>query len=205
MSRRSVAENQLRQGVDNPQDAIWKKIRKLREFTCADLAQGLNKNQDEQISENAITSYVLRLKKAGLLTITETTSKNGCIVTHRFKLIKDAGNITPRLTKAGKPAKQGQKQENLWRSIKMLNWFTAKELADTSSVDDIVVSAQTAQTYLKHLNFAGYLRVREGENRLYRYQLLPSKNTGPYPPKILRSKEVYDPNLQQIMNPKSAE
>ncbi|WP_339636197.1 hypothetical protein [uncultured Sulfitobacter sp.] len=101
----------------------------------------------------------------------------------------------PRLNRAGKPVVQGSGVENMWRTMRMRDTFTPRDLAAHATTDIVSVTEATAKSYCSALLKAGYLKVVQKAIPLKRqamYRLI--SNTGPKPPMIQRTKQVFDPN-----------
>lgn len=128
----------------------------------------------------------------------ERTFEDGVCIGAR--LTKDGGHHAPRLRPDGSVVTQGAGVNNLWRSMRMLKTFNAKDLALHSSTPTVTVSLETAKSYCSMLCATGFLRVIQRANpvreQLATYRLV--RNNGPRPPMIQRVKQVYDPNNRQI-------
>lgn len=89
-------------------------------------------------------------------------------------------------------------RENLWRTMRALLTFTARDAAICSTTDDVAVSEEAAQDYCQMLTRSGHLvvlqRAQPGRRPAI-YQLV--RNTGPRPPKERRLTAVYDENLDE--------
>lgn len=118
----------------------------------------------------------------------------------KWRLERDGGHHAPRLRKDGKAVTQGGGVSNLWRSMRMLGKFSAKDLALHSTTPSVSVSEATAQSYCTMLLATGYLRVAQkadpSKSRKAIYRLV--RNSGPKAPMIQRVKRVYDPNTGQV-------
>ena len=70
------------------------------------------------------------------------------------------------------------------------------------SASGIDISVRYAKSYITALKKAGYLCITRpgGPNRLERFYLKASMNTGPRPPQVQKVKTVYDPNLNKVMH-----
>ncbi len=138
-----------------------------------------------------VEDYLKSLVAAGIVAVELSPT------THRysiFTLVQDTGAEAPRVRKDGSIVPP-TKTEALWRSIKMIGTFTHAELAASAAVTD-----PQAKDYCEHLARAGYLLVVEKKHPLpTRYRLAPTKNTGPLPPQVQRTKTLYDPNLRQVV------
>lgn len=195
-------------------DHYWSVIRDLgkggRMFTFEDIDLRCN-----DLDGKSISDFVCRLCKAGYLGVTETlhgqtdkprTTNTAVRRQNVYRLVK-APAATPILNRDGSPGKQGQGQVQLWNAMRSLSSFDAKELAIAASTADVPVQRTTALAYIKRLETASYLQVlRTGKAASPGiWRLKPSMNTGPKPPKILRTKLVYDANLKKIMGTLIAE
>ncbi|EGJ49018.1 hypothetical protein [Desulfocurvibacter africanus] len=189
MSRHPVDRQPARRG----QEHYWSIIRELardgKPITATSVHDRCSGSRD------AVADYVRRLVKGGYLRPAYLLGK-----TQAFELIRDSRD-TPRLTQDGQPVVMGASREQLWRTMKMLATWDYRELALAASTEEVPVAAIDAQNYVKHLFRAGYLALvtKATSTKLARYRLLPSKNTGPKPPQVQRVKQVYDPNLRQVV------
>lgn len=103
----------------------------------------------------------------------------------------------PRLNKQGKPVKQGGGVENMWRTMRMLSQFSPRDVAAHATTDIVNVSDWAAKSYCSMLLRTGFLKVvtkaTNGKSQAV-YRLI--RNTGPNPPMIQRTKQVFDPNTK---------
>jgi DNA-binding PadR family transcriptional regulator len=140
--------------------------------------------------------YLRRLRDAGVIEeVGEEPIANG----HRrktYRLVERRAEA-PRLRRDGSEAPPSV-QQLLWNTMRNLlrDGFTSRELAAFASTDDRSIPTASANSYVKHLAAAGYLLklVPGRPNHLTKWRLRPSMNTGPKPPKILRTHAIYDPN-----------
>lgn len=182
MPRKTIDEQSPLRG----QDAYWGIIRELGAngglFSVADITRKTNATTD------IVREYVIRLEKAGYIA---RAGHDGSSVL--FCLVRDS-RFTPRVRRDGSQVLP-TRQDQMWRTMKMLKRFTAQDLAVAASTEQVRVSPVHAQDYIKHLGLAGYVcRCGNGE-----YALLPTKNTGPLAPYIQRVKQVFDPNLNCVV------
>lgn len=183
------------------QEVIWATVRKLKQFTSADLICHIGNKHP--VNDETVKSYLSRLLKGDYLAAEKGAYKGGCCV-YRYTLVKDTGIDAPRLTKDGKPSTQGLGREQLWRTMRIIGDFNYRDLVLAASTEHVQIAESEARTYIKHLHSAGYLveikpceRGRHPKPAVYR--LLPSKFTGPKPPMVQRVKQVFDPNLNKVM------
>lgn len=192
-------------------DAIWAEIRKQRElFTLRSLRQALDPHQGN--NPGSIDSYLTGLLAGGYIAVIErrdvaaqhASGLRAGTQERVFKLLKDAGVDAPRVRKDGTPVTQGRKRENLWRSMRIIGEFNYRELATAATTEEHRINERDAQDYVIHLHKAGYLlqtHNAQTAKQLARYRLIPSKYTGPKPPQVQSIKQVFDPNLGQVVWP----
>lgn len=169
-------------GFDS-REAMWDVIRDLKTFTVRALYN------ETILDMSSIRVYLQGLTNAGYLE--KIVGENAT----QYKLVKDVGIDAPRVRKDGSKVTQGQGQINMWRTMRTLQTFSARELAVNSSTATCVVKETTAVDYCKHLNRAGYLRKDKHET----YFFIPQMFTGPKPPMIQRVKRVWDQNKKKVM------
>ncbi|MBS7552063.1 hypothetical protein KHC23_00115 [Ancylobacter dichloromethanicus] len=150
-----------------------------------------------------VSAYVSRLVRAGLAHVVEHRRKGPTPVPY-YRLL-DRRTEAPRLRRDGSEC-QPTANEQMWRAMRSLATFDAKEIAFAASTDVVTVNEVAAKDYIKRLAGAGYLVVvqeakagRKGRPAIWR--LKPAMNTGPLPPLIMRTKFVWDANRQVVMGP----
>lgn len=176
-------------GFDS-REAIWAEIRRLKSFTVRELYEGTTLKLD------SVREYVAGLKYAGYVAAQVSDAPFVPFKTQAtvYTLVRDVGIDAPRVRKDGTPVTQGQGTANMWRTMRILGTFSARELAVSASTETCVIKENTAARYLRYLCDAGYLHNQKG---LYRF--LPSMHTGPKPPMIQNVKRVWDQNLKKVM------
>jgi len=205
-TKRKPADSQLRHGHLTHRDAIWSAIRKLQEFGISDI-ENLTR-----VNHGTIETYLLGLTRADYLERTAHQTRaqgDGKFQRSRWRLINDVGVDAPRVTRHGKRVTQGQARENMWRTMRIIGEFNARELAIQSSTEDVAVKASDAKDYVRHLHLAGYLKLtaeskpgnKPGTGTLARYRFIAACYTGPRPPMVQSVKQVFDPNLGKVMRP----
>ena len=116
----------------------------------------------------------------------------------RYVLVRDVGVDAPRVRKDGSEVTQGRGREQIWRSLWIMaqkgKRFTARELHVMSSTEEFPVTADEVWQFLKHLVLAGYA-AKHGET----FFMPVSRWTGPKPPQIQKSRQVWDPNTRQVV------
>lgn len=191
-------------GYRTPQDFVWEAIRKLNIFTHKDICLDLWRRKIAGVNDGTVKSYMNRLLKGGYIEVKHQAHIGGAAYERTYELINDVGVHAPNLTKEGQPSNQGRSRENMWRAMKIIGAFNFHELAEAASTKDTEVKTTDAKDYVKKLKAAGYLRVvkdavRGANPTPERLVLIPSKNTGPLPPMVQRTKRVFDPNLNRVM------
>lgn len=191
MTARKVDPALSMAGGKGTRQRIWEAIRARRYgFTRLDIAVAAG------LELPTTRKYLESLLKAGF--IGGPPPRPG--QTKTYTLLRDNGLEAPRLTRDGKPLPPTA-QELMWRTLRILREFDCHELVSHATTPELAVALTAAQDYLKHLHHAGYVTVvaKAGPQRLSRYRLLPSKYTGPRPPQVLRSKVLFDPNLDAVV------
>ena len=206
MSRKPVTQMV---GGKGPRQLIWEAIREISKhiqaFSETEIRLAIPHDSRPLTSPSAIADYRKALVAAGIL---EVASKP-VLASHvpgTYRLIRDEGLEAPRIRKDGTRVTQGLAQEQMWRTLRMMKGDTnTRELAAHASTQAISVSEQAAKLYLEMLAKAEYLVLaKEGKGTgkggiQARYRMKPSRNTGPRPPMICRTKVVYDPNEDKIV------
>lgn len=191
-----------------PQEIIWQAIRSVPEFDRKTLCKVIYQQQGRSVSDSAVASYLRRLCRAGYIHLVREEPLPGSVLRKVFALAPDAPFEAPRVTKDGKPVTQGRANENMWRSMRIIGEFTARDLAVQAATEDAPISESAAKTYCMHLQKAGYLvvtRPNRGGHSPAHYRFLPSRYTGPKAPMIQRVKVVFDPNLGRVMKPEAGD
>lgn len=154
------------------------------------------------LSKDEIADYIQRLARGGFC-----EPVDGIVVRRQpveaWRLVRQQPE-TPRLRQDGVPLVGPLRFANMWRSMKMLSYFTALDLASAASLPELPITPEQAARYADDLAGAGYLLMREraGEPRLYR--LKETRNTGPAAPEVLRARFVWDPNLCRVVGDATA-
>lgn len=196
MSRKPIDKQQPSQC----RQAIWEEIRKKGDwaFTALEL--------DIALESSSIRDYLTGLCNAGYL---EAVSKGKRGEANLYRLINDCGVDAPRVRKDGTPVTQGQGRQQMWNSMRISKEFSAVDLRLNATTDDVQVTESEAASYCQALCKAGYLRIvtpaktgtpgKPGSGQRCRYMLIPTMWTGPHPPQIQKTKQVYDSNLHRVV------
>ena len=181
MSRKPVDQQQ----PTECRQAIWDEIRRIRSNFCA-------RDLDVRLTLPSISEYLLGLEKAGYLARLNAPKRGASVM---YALVRDTGIDAPRVRKDGTLVTMGQGRRQIWNAMQVLKEFSPRDLAFNSSTPDHVVAESEAKTYCAALCAAGYLVGRASG----RYTLIGAMWTGPNPPQIQRTKQVYDPNLRRVV------
>jgi hypothetical protein len=189
MARKPV--DQVRAQALRGQAHIWGVIMALGDqgnMTLNDIHGETNASRD------TVREYVTRLVKGGYL---ESLPPDQSRQEAFYRLVRRSRDY-PRLRKDGKECPP-TKRESMWRTMRMIKRFDYRELGVSASTEDTPIKERDAADYCKHLLKAGYLKVitKATPKSPHRYQLI--RDTGPKPPMIQRVKQVYDPNLKQVV------
>ena len=179
-------------GKPNARQVIWDAIRRLRRFTRLELADAIKRDG------HGVSIYISALARAGHLAVTERPGRRKARV---YELVRDVGAEAPRLCADGTPNTQGLLLEQTWRTIRMLDQFTPRELAICASTETHPVTEAYAQNYVSWLFVAGYLVrvVMDAPGRPAAYRAVKSRYSGPRPPVVRKLQSVYDPNLGRVV------
>lgn len=194
-------------GGKGPRQWIWEAIRRLdatgQPWTEEQIWEAMPRDVRLSVDLGAIRDYRRCLVAAEIVQlVTEARDRR---VHATYCLVADEGLEAPRVRKDGSRVTQGLAQEQMWRALRMLTGdVNQRELAAHASTPSIPVAEAAAKDYLLVLNEAGYLiptREAIGGRRgaQARYRLKPTRNTGPRPPMVCRTKVVYDPNEDKIV------
>ena len=190
------------QPYQSPRQRVWAAIRKHRdEFTIQQVADL------GQMKYDSARDFITGLKNAEIIAevrrekLPNMSKKIDLIY---FRLVEDYGYNAPSVDRKGNIlGKKTTVNKAMWNTLRITKQpVNAHELAALSSTDDQAVSIETADSYLRFLHHAGYLKIARAAHHAVRkakYQLLPHMNTGPNPPMIQRAKQVFDPNTNQLM------
>jgi len=207
-TKRQPVDNQLRHGYLTHRDAIWAAIRILREFSVSEI------EDQTRINQSTIKTYVRGLTNANYLERIEChprTKGDTRYVENRWRLVNNVGVDAPRVTREGKPVTQGQSRENMWRTMRIIGEFSVRELAIQATTEGVNVKPSDAKDYVKYLHKAGYLQItrpaqpgnKSGMGTQARYRFIKFRYTGPRPPMVQRTKQVFDPNVGTVVWPRS--
>lgn len=177
-------------------ERIWAAIREFaragKDFTRLEIALATRLPS----RGSAMSDYLKGLERAGFVGVV-SEKKRG--VSHLYTLLRDAGVDAPRVNKAG-GILQPSGRSRMWKTMRILGTFSARELASAASLKDAPVAVAEAEYYCNWLCRGGYLRSNGGTaSTSRRWTFLAAMNTGPKAPQILRVKKLYDPNRDAVV------
>lgn len=180
------------------QDAVWIAVRRLAAcspvVSLDDVVAYLSTARRPRLSADrkTVIDYLKRLAAAGVLQADDA----------EYRLPMDLGPKTPRVRRDGSVVEMGAGRRAIWRTIRILGQFTLDDLVKIGSTEEVAVNRVDANHFVRWLVKAQYVVVvdRPRDNRVpTTYRLVPSKSTGPLPPQIQRSHQLYDPNLRKVV------
>lgn len=164
-------------------ERLWAAMRELREFTTADIERATG------TPRRLVLDYLTALERAKHV---ERLSLE------RLRLVRDTGVEAPMLRRDGRELSGQCVREALWRTMKLLGTFSARDLAIHASTERCPVSERDAVAYLRPLVQAGYLATQPAGARKATFRFIASRNTGPRPPLVRQVLQVYDANEDQV-------
>lgn len=171
----------------NRRQEIWTVLRANRErfLTVAELSEMTDTRYE------TVYGYLRSLFKGGFVGV-----QQGLVFSkrHRYRMERDTGAEAPRLKRDGSTC-NGTAIEAMWRTMKILKIFDLDALISNVEMTH-KVSRALAKYYTKALEDAGYL-ANTGSARRKVFKLV--KNTGGKPPQVMDVREVYDPNINEIV------
>ncbi|MBL1267623.1 MAG: hypothetical protein COA87_007715 [Halomonas sp.] len=187
-------------GDVTPRQRIWDAIRHQHAEDGLITMQGIRiaLKRDRDLTEGRISDYLRALIAGGFLVRSNPDALPA--TTAIYVLKRDVGVEAPRVRRDGSlPPPPGREQ--LWRTLKIIGTCTGQELADAATTEKTPVSRAAADEYLTMLSRAEYVKtISEGKSGApARFQLVPSRWTGPMAPQIRRTKQLYDPNTGEVV------
>lgn len=187
-------------------DHYWDLIRSLGKdsgtFTVKDVVGATTAHH------STVDDFMRRLQRAGIIAAAGLQGE-GHWAQKQFRLV-ESPRETPSLRRDGATGDYGRARQNMWNIIRGpqgRSGIAGDDLAMLAGTEDVTIAVTSAKEFLQRLAKAGYLTVAQkaANNRLTRYRLKPSMNTGPLAPKLLRARMVYDPNNRTVVGNATAE
>lgn len=164
-------------------------------FTVGDI----DREGNDRHTANA-RDFCRRLVAAGIATLDHEEPPKRGVSGRKVYRLKSAPRNLPPINRSGETPRAHVGQQYMWNVLRKGGLWTAYDLAKFASTDDHEIAHTTAKAYLKRLKVAGYVDIvdRRPAPKPSIYRLSPARNTGPIAPMILRSKLVFDPNLDEV-------
>ncbi len=132
-----------------------------------------------------IKDYLIRYTRAGFVKAVGFYGQERRVI----YCITDKWSITPsQINRAGKSVKQ-DKHQKIWVAVRKLKSFTRAELLASSDA-----KVTTVKAFLQNLKKAKIIELGANNRWILRDDI------GPLAPQILKSKEIYNPNNDRILN-----
>lgn len=189
----AFATQSLKLHIPRSHDGIWMLMRWLDANRGGFAASDLRRLIGDNIAWDEVEAYVKTLDRGGYI-----VRQTGCLPREPIYRVERKQVETPRLRADGAVISAAQRADHLWRAIKMLGFFTPRELAVAAASDEWPITTEQASRYAIDIANAGYLMLREAEAGPV-FRLKARMNTGPAAPQVLRARFVWDPNLGRIM------
>lgn len=173
-------------GMLTTRERLWQAMRQLRVFTVQQLARQAHVDRGTY----NVGDYLRGLVNAGILS-KEATRQHGPNI---YELMRDTGVDAPRVRKDGSPVPETA-QTRMWRAMKVLKTFSARDLVVHASLPDKEIAESTATDYCQWLARGGFLRTEASGPVRWRFV----KDTGAKAPQILRVKQLLDVNTGEIV------
>lgn len=185
--------------IENPgqtRQAIWAAVRQLDLYYPTFTAAQVHGALPGATPRSRVYDYLAGLCAGGYLARVPMQGADRRVVYYRLE--RDAGIEAPRVTKGGGSVTHGRAREALWTALRVLRApMGVRELIAHASGLDLVVTKANALDYLRWLTRGGYCAKQVRPDRTGLYLLV--RNTGPLPPQVQRSKQLWDPNTRQVV------
>jgi hypothetical protein len=155
-------------------------------------------DQRSNVDRASIKDFVRRLERGGYLgRAGEGPGLKGKGSATLWRLLRTSIDA-PRLDRAGNELPEPL-EHSLWRTMRIVKQFTARELADMASLPERRISLVVTQRYMKGLATVQLLlpvsKASTGLDQTYRLV----RDLGPKAPSITRAQIVFDPNARQVV------
>lgn len=178
--------------IPRTHDGIWMLLRWMDANRGGFSPSWLRTLIGDNIEWEAVAAYVKALERGGYV------ARAGGVAHDPIYRLAKWQPETPILRADGAVVAAAQRADHLWRAIKMLGLFNARDLAASASLPEWPISDEQAARYAGDLARAGYLLERH-DDRGAVWRLKRRMNTGPAAPRVLRARFVWDPNLARVV------
>ncbi len=172
-------------------DGLWALVRKYRQFNINQIF-----GDTAIILKDSVGAYIRALEKGGYI---KAVSEKRPFKLTVYQLINDVGIAAPRINRRGEKITKMSGQERMWKVMQILSDFNKHELAANAMADGAEIRILSAAKYINILLKAKYLiMVKKPAPSVAGRYIFNPEFAGPYAPEILRTKSLYDPNLNKI-------
>ena len=166
-------------------EKMWAAMRDMREFNIQELCIRT------KMPRSRARDYIVGLVRSGILGATPGKHRGDFDVYH---LEKDMGVNAPRVRRDGSFVPESGRTR-MWKAMRILGTFSVRNLAGIASLEGAPVEYEEAEYYCRWLHQGGYLQ--RMSTTVYRF--VPARDSGPKAPQILRVKQLYDPNRDEVI------
>lgn len=192
MPRKSSKATLRPTGALTAQERVWAAIRAQREFDADSLFVATRQ------PVGVMRTYIGRLNKGAFIERIAPARRDRPA---RYALLNDVGVEAPRLDASGRV--QGDPvHERLWRTVKILGEFTARDLIAVQPPGQAHIALNTVRCYCSALLKAGYvIKTRQHKTGVdARYRKIGSRCTGEKSPSIRADgSAIFDSKRDQVV------
>lgn len=185
-----------RTGLRTPRERMWGCMQQLGRFQ-----RTMIEDAAHPAGRAAVQSYIDGLSKAGFIRALPGARRFSATT---WEVVRRQAQA-PQLDREGRELQPSLGTLAMWRAMKVRKSFDADQIATDASQGGVVVKVSTANTYIKHLAAAGYLRVEVASKPGKKARMRLVKDTGPRPPAITRAKVVFDRNTGELVTVQTAQ
>lgn len=180
-------------GHHSPRQMIWQTIPRYGEFTVSGIVAVL----DGKVSTNQVQEYLRALVNGGFLNARRPVKS---FLPYIYTLINDVGVDAPKIRKDGSEVTQGKGRQTMYSAMRILVEFSIKDLLIQGEVAGLKIAKAEAQHYCRYLEKAGYIIPLTG-GKPQRWLYNQASYKGHAAPLIQRVRQVFDPNINQVVWP----
>lgn len=189
MARREAKSPFTKRGSERLQGAVWAALDArgtTATWRMADLAAEFGHRE-------GVRKYVARLVRGGWVVVDH--AEPGVVAAQPVQVYRLArrSREAPRLRDDGSPQPE-RATETLWRTMKLLRRFTARQLHDAATIGGRAIAVSSVKRYVAHLTEARVLGVMPGRNERNETTYRLVNNVGAAAPQVVAAHRVWDPN-----------
>lgn len=191
MGRKSLVICHSDHRFEQSRDAMWRKMVELKEFSPRCISDWCH------IHKDTVKSYIKGLLEHGFIESFNHRDKELRYQRRWYRMLRPQRNA-PRINKAGDMLHTASVQDNIWRNLPIQKQFSSRDMLMVVNTESCPTTLFTVKSYLSYLHRAGYIALR-GKGPSSYWVHLPARWTGPQPPKIMRTHEVWDANQNRVV------